>query len=117
MLHLLCAIMCTRGHTHIACKSTQYEATSIHVCVCACVCVCATVYLFIRIIFIYLFIYMHTQGALPPMMLTVGNVHDIHHDGGTVLGSSRGGFDSDIIQAKLKEWYTGIDLSLFSAFS
>jgi 6-phosphofructokinase len=60
---------------------------------------------------------MHTQGALPPMMLTVGNVHDIHHDGGTVLGSSRGGFDSDIIQAKLKEWYTGIDLSLFSAFS
>eukprot|EP01046_Picozoa_sp_COSAG06_P063835 COSAG06_NODE_14995_length_1107_cov_5.810516_1_plen_29_part_01 len=29
---------------------------------------------------------MHTQGALPPMMLTVGNVHDIHHDGGTVLG-------------------------------
>eukprot|EP01046_Picozoa_sp_COSAG06_P090662 COSAG06_NODE_36978_length_440_cov_14.507331_1_plen_99_part_10 len=57
---------------------------SIHVCVCVCVCVCATVYLFIRIIFIYLFIYMHTQGALPPMMLTVGNVHDIHHDGGTV---------------------------------
>eukprot|EP01046_Picozoa_sp_COSAG06_P059774 COSAG06_NODE_12479_length_1375_cov_61.966079_2_plen_48_part_00 len=22
------------------------------------------------------------QGALPPMMLTVENVHDIHHDGG-----------------------------------
>lgn len=33
----------------------------------------------------------------PPIMLTPELVHDIHHEGGTVLGSSRGGFDLDKI--------------------
>lgn len=43
-------------------------------------------------------------NALPPLMLTEQVVHNIHHDGGTILGSSRGGFDSEIILSKLKEW-------------
>lgn len=43
-------------------------------------------------------------GGPPPLMLTKELVHDIHHDGGTILGSSRGGFDSDIIRKALKEW-------------
>jgi 6-phosphofructokinase 1 len=33
----------------------------------------------------------------PPIMLTPELVHGIHHEGGTVLGSSRGGFDLDKI--------------------
>jgi len=35
--------------------------------------------------------------ATPPLDLTVRAVEDIHHAGGTVLGSSRGGFDIDKI--------------------
>ena len=40
---------------------------------------------------------------LPPLSLTPGLVENIHHEGGTVLGSSRGGFDLDKIIAFLKE--------------
>jgi 6-phosphofructokinase 1 len=47
---------------------------------------------------------------LPPLILTPENVEDIHHLGGTVLGSSRGGFDMDKIQhfiqsKKIKQLY------------
>lgn len=35
--------------------------------------------------------------ATPPIDLTVKSVEDIHHEGGTILGSSRGGFDIDKI--------------------
>lgn len=31
--------------------------------------------------------------ATPPIILTPENVENIHHEGGTILGSSRGGFD------------------------
>eukprot|EP00581_Thalassiosira_minuscula_P009899 CAMPEP_0183709164 /NCGR_PEP_ID=MMETSP0737-20130205/5261_1 /TAXON_ID=385413 /ORGANISM="Thalassiosira miniscula, Strain CCMP1093" /LENGTH=533 /DNA_ID=CAMNT_0025937181 /DNA_START=28 /DNA_END=1629 /DNA_ORIENTATION=+ len=33
----------------------------------------------------------------PPLDLTAESVEDIHHEGGTILGSSRGGFDIDKI--------------------
>ncbi|EED95817.1 6-phosphofructokinase, partial [Thalassiosira pseudonana CCMP1335] len=33
----------------------------------------------------------------PPINLTVESVENIHHEGGTILGSSRGGFDMDKI--------------------
>lgn len=36
----------------------------------------------------------NTTGAV---VLTPATVHDIHHQGGTVLSSSRGGFDADVI--------------------
>ena len=42
--------------------------------------------------------------AQPPLMLSPANVGTIHHDGGTCLGSSRGGFDADVILTKLKKW-------------
>lgn len=35
----------------------------------------------------------HEFDALPPIILTPEMVEDIHHKGGTCLGSSRGGFD------------------------
>lgn len=38
-----------------------------------------------------------------PIELTVDSVSDIHHWGGTVLGSSRGGFDLDRITAAVKK--------------
>jgi 6-phosphofructokinase 1 len=34
----------------------------------------------------------------PPLILTPENVEDIYHLGGTILGSSRKGFDMDKIQ-------------------
>lgn len=39
---------------------------------------------------------------LPPLILTPQSVENIHHSGGTVLGSSRGGFDLDKILEFLK---------------
>jgi 6-phosphofructokinase 1 len=47
---------------------------------------------------------------LPPLILTPENVEDIHHLGGTILGSSRGGFDMDKIlnflqHKKIKQLY------------
>ncbi|KAJ1448744.1 phosphofructokinase domain-containing protein [Pelagophyceae sp. CCMP2097] len=39
-------------------------------------------------------------GWDPPIELTVQSVDSIHHDGGTILGTSRGGFDAD----KIVEW-------------
>jgi len=41
---------------------------------------------------------------LPPIELTPEYVSDIHHDGGTVLGTSRGGFDREKILAFLKKY-------------
>ena len=35
--------------------------------------------------------------ATPPIILTAESVENIHHEGGTILGSSRGGFDIDKI--------------------
>ena len=51
---------------------------------------------------------MHTQT--PPIELTPSSVENIHHDGGTILGSSRGGFDIDKIcdfikSKKIKQLY------------
>jgi len=43
------------------------------------------------------------DADLPPIILTPDIVENIHHEGGTVLGSSRGGFDLDKIVAFLKE--------------
>ena len=50
----------------------------------------------------------HTQT--PPIELTPSSVENIHHDGGTILGSSRGGFDIDKIcdfikSKKIKQLY------------
>lgn len=39
----------------------------------------------------------------PPIELTPGVVEDIHHSGGTILSSSRGGFDLEKILAFLKK--------------
>jgi hypothetical protein len=41
--------------------------------------------------------------AYPPIILTPELVQNIHHEGGTVLGSSRGGFDIDLIVNFLKD--------------
>jgi Phosphofructokinase len=41
---------------------------------------------------------------LQPVVLTPELVEDIHHNGGTVLGSSRGGFDLEAILAFLKKF-------------
>jgi 6-phosphofructokinase 1 len=51
--------------------------------------------------------------ALPPIELTPALVENIHHEGGTVLGSSRGGFDLDRIldflnQRKISQLYVCI---------
>lgn len=43
-----------------------------------------------------------SEGSLPPIVLTPDLVEDIHHVGGTCLGSSRGGFDIDTILGFLK---------------
>ena len=40
--------------------------------------------------------------ALPPLILTMDIVENIHHEGGTFLGSSRGGFEMDKILAFIK---------------
>jgi len=40
---------------------------------------------------------------LPPIVLTPSIVENIHHDGGTVLGSSRGGFDLEKIIAFIRD--------------
>jgi len=40
---------------------------------------------------------------MQPIVLTPELVEDIHHSGGTVLGSSRGGFDLEIIIEFLKK--------------
>jgi 6-phosphofructokinase 1 len=42
------------------------------------------------------------KKGLEPIQLTVDNVADIHHQGGTLLASSRGGFDIEAIVAFLK---------------
>jgi len=42
------------------------------------------------------------DDSLPPLVLTVDMVENIHHDGGTILGSSRGGFDLEKILSFLK---------------
>ena len=39
----------------------------------------------------------------PPVELTVEYVDDIHHEGGTILASSRGGFDIEVIMNFLTE--------------
>jgi 6-phosphofructokinase 1 len=40
--------------------------------------------------------------ATPPIVLTPESVEDIHHEGGTILSSSRGGFDMDKIVEFIK---------------
>ena len=40
--------------------------------------------------------------ATPPVILTPQSVENIHHEGGTFLGSSRGGFDMDKIVEFIK---------------
>lgn len=42
--------------------------------------------------------------ALPPIELTPTVVENIHHSGGTILGSSRGGFDLDKILQFLRQY-------------
>jgi len=42
--------------------------------------------------------------ALPPLELTPSVVENIHHSGGTILGSSRGGFDFDKILNFLRQY-------------
>lgn len=39
----------------------------------------------------------HGLPGYEPLMLTVENVADCHHQGGSILASSRGGFDEDVI--------------------
>jgi 6-phosphofructokinase 1 len=39
----------------------------------------------------------HGLPGYEPLMLTVESVADCHHQGGTILASSRGGFDQDVI--------------------
>lgn len=39
----------------------------------------------------------HGQPGYEPILLTPENVADCHHQGGTILASSRGGFDQDVI--------------------
>jgi len=41
--------------------------------------------------------YPHQYKKTPPLNLTAESVENIHHEGGTILGSSRGGFDIDKI--------------------
>lgn len=43
------------------------------------------------------FLGFHEQAGLEPLLLTVENVADIHHQGGTILASARGGFDKEVI--------------------
>jgi hypothetical protein len=43
------------------------------------------------------------DDELPPIELTVEVVREIHHKGGTILGSSRGGFNLDKIIAFIKK--------------
>uniref|UniRef100_A0A6T7J7N3 Phosphofructokinase domain-containing protein n=1 Tax=Attheya septentrionalis TaxID=420275 RepID=A0A6T7J7N3_9STRA len=43
------------------------------------------------------------DSRYPPILLTPQFVEDIHHDGGTVLSSSRGGFDLEKIIGFIKE--------------
>ena len=45
----------------------------------------------------------HDFEQFPPIELSPELVQNIHHDGGTVLGSSRGGFDIEKIIAFLKD--------------
>ncbi len=45
----------------------------------------------------------HDFEQFPPIELSPELVQNIHHDGGTVLGSSRGGFDIEKIVAFLKD--------------
>ncbi|CAB9518141.1 phosphofructokinase 5, chloroplastic [Seminavis robusta] len=45
-----------------------------------------------------------TEPHMQPLELTPELVEDIHHSGGTVLGSSRGGFDLEAILAFLKKY-------------
>jgi 6-phosphofructokinase 1 len=40
--------------------------------------------------------------ATPPIVLTPESVENIHHEGGTILSSSRGGFDMDKIVEFIK---------------
>lgn len=39
----------------------------------------------------------HEKQGFEPLELSVENVADIHHQGGTILASARGGFDKDVI--------------------
>jgi 6-phosphofructokinase 1 len=43
------------------------------------------------------FLGFHEKDGYDPIMLKVENVADIHHQGGTILASARGGFDKDVI--------------------
>jgi 6-phosphofructokinase 1 len=43
------------------------------------------------------------DASLPPLILTPNLVENIHHFGGTILGSSRGGFDIDKILSFIKQ--------------
>jgi len=45
----------------------------------------------------------HDFEQFPPIELSPELVQNIHHEGGTVLGSSRGGFDIEKIVTFLKE--------------
>jgi 6-phosphofructokinase 1 len=45
----------------------------------------------------------HDFEQFPPIELTPELVQNIHHEGGTVLGSSRGGFDIEKIVAFMKD--------------
>jgi len=43
------------------------------------------------------------QAGYEPVELTLDSVADIHHQGGSILGSARGGFDIDVIISFLEE--------------
>jgi len=43
------------------------------------------------------FLGFHEKQGYEPYVLTVESVADIHHQGGTILASARGGFDKDVI--------------------
>lgn len=43
------------------------------------------------------FLGFHEKEGYEPFVLTMDNVADIHHQGGTMLASARGGFDKDVI--------------------
>lgn len=43
------------------------------------------------------FLGFHEKSGYEPELLTVESVSDIHHQGGSILSSARGGFDKDVI--------------------
>lgn len=44
------------------------------------------------------------NNSCPPILLTIDLVENIHHEGGTILGSSRGGFDIEKIFAFVEQY-------------